>query len=175
MNKLPLVVPKFSPNSEIQLSRIEVREDYLKQWNELSRDFVLITKDEKPLRETLYRVGGMGGSLKDGEKYFMLLKYVEAFYEDTITTDPKRKPHLKGIWCILDKQGNEKVEFKQFGSPYLTGGCVYSINSDYYNIETGELYGHAYHSFSSSEYIFLHTADGVVKINKKDGSKEVFK
>ncbi len=176
MNKLPAFTKQFSSISGIQLSRIDVNEDYLKKWNSSHYDgFVLITKDETPLRTTLYRVGGIGGLPKAGEDYFMILKYVEAFYEDHITTDPKRKPHLEGRWCILDKEGNEKVEFNQFSSPYLAGGQIYSIDSNYHNIETGESYGRAYTSMRSEEFVFLDTNNGVLRINKKDGTKKLYK
>ena len=112
----------------------------------------------------------------------MLLKHVEAFYEDSITKIQADKPHLEGHWCIIDKNGVEKVNFKQFESPYMRGGQVYSLDGKYYNIETGEFYGDSYHSLDSKEFIFIdnrydkdHSKQGVMKINKNDGTYEVFK
>ncbi len=167
----------------LQLSKITLREDYCKEWNENMHDFVVLTKNEQLINKSIYRVGGLG-SKPDGKNYFMLLKYVEAYYPADImkscqNKDPK---HLQGRWCILDKDGNEKVLFDTFKSPYLVkNSCIYSIEQNYYNIETGELYCKAYTSMSSSEYLFLNnefdndlTKRGVMKINKKDGTWELF-
>ncbi len=171
-------------NAPLQLSPITVNEDYRKKWNVISKDFMLLSKNDKPIRETLYRLGGLGSidSLKDD--YFMLLKYVEDFYSDDITKDKTRKPHLDGRWCILDKDGNEKAVFtSSLKSPSLIkNSVIYSLEYNYYNIETGEIYCNSYTRMTTEEYLFLHneydndkSKRGVMKINKKDGSFELFK
>ena len=85
-----------------------------------------------------------------------------------------------------NNNGNEKVEFKQFEHGYLVkNSCIYKINSNYYNIETGEYYGNSSTSMESEDFLFLDNEYthknldkaklGVLKINKKDGTWEVFK
>ena len=177
----------------LQLSPIQVNKDYLKEWNENSNDFVCLTKNGELLRPTLYRVGGLNNPKLDKDRYFMLLKYVEDIYDYDFIKKcyPEKgrkelelqRKHLKGIWCILDKDGNEKIEFERnLYSPYLIkDSCIYTINSNYYNIETGEHYGYANSCSESKEFLFLDnkyekdkSKCGVMKINKQDGSYEMF-
>ncbi len=174
----------FVGSSALQLSHINVNEEYRKEWNERMSDFVVLTKNGELISKSLYRVGGMGGK-PDGKNYFLLLKYVEAHYDKAwlkeikSDSDPKR---LEGRWCIIDKNGIEKVEFEQFKSPYLVKeSCIYSIDQTYYNIETGECYCKAYTSMQSKEFLFLENAydddkskRGVMKIDKQTGAWELF-
>ena len=44
----------------LQITPIQINEDYAKKWNERLRDFVCITKNGELLNPTLYRVGGIG-------------------------------------------------------------------------------------------------------------------
>jgi len=168
----------------LQFSKINIDPYYREKWNIHSNDFICLTRNGKMIRETLYRIGGLNNPNLDTDNYFMLLKHVEAFYSDDITKIKKDKPHLESRWCILNKDGDEKVEFKQFQSPYLIDNSqIYSIYDDYYNIETGEFYGNSNHSMiKSKDFIFIdnnYTSDeskkGVLKINKKDGTWELFK
>jgi hypothetical protein len=177
-------------STALQLSPIQVNEEYCKEWNERMTDFVVLTKNGELISNSLYRVGGFGVDQK--QDYFMLLKYVEAIYDyDFIKKcypNKSRKElelqrkHLEGRWCIIDKNGVEKKEFDQFKSPYIKkGSCIYSVDSNYYNIETGEFYCNSSKSMESSEFLFLEnpydkdlSKKGVMKINKKDGSWSVF-
>lgn len=177
-------------SSALQLSPIRVNQDYLNEWNNNSNDFVCLTKNGELISKSLYRVGGFGGDIK--QDYFMLLKYVEAIYDyDFIKKcypNKSRKElelqrkHLEGRWCIIDKNGIEKKEFDKFKTPYIKkGSCLYSIENNYYNIETGEFYCNSSKSMESSEFIFLENSydkdlskRGVMKINKKDGSWSLF-
>jgi hypothetical protein len=114
----------------------------------------------------------------------MLIKHVEAFYSKDIMKMSKSKDakHLESKWCILDREGSELVEFEQFQNPHLIkNSCIYLIDNHYYNIETGEHYCQAYTSMQSTKYLFLDnkfdkdkSKRGVIKINKKDGSWELF-
>ena len=176
----------------LQITPIQINEDYAKEWNESNRDFVVITKNEELLNPTLYRVGGMGTNKIKGKKYFMLLKYVENIYEFKFIKEcyPNKnnkelelqRKHLESRWCIIDEFGTEKVEFKQFESPYITqDSCIYSLDSKYYNIETKELYCQSYHSLNSKEYLFLENKfddnkekRGILKIDKITGECELF-
>lgn len=173
---------KNAGDGALQLSPIRVNEDYRKKWNINQCDFVCLTRNGELISNSLYRVGGIPGANDIKNDYFLLLKHVEAFYEDSITTDKNRKPHLESRWVILDKTGKERIEFPQFKSLYLTcNSILYSVDGEYYNIETGECYGSSYHSFGSDKFLFLDNKyhkdpakRGVLKINKKDGSKELF-
>lgn len=177
-------------NGSLQLSPIQLHDKYRREWNEDMKDFVVLTKNGELVNNSLYRVGGFGGDIK--QDYFMLLKYVEAIYEydflKRIYPEKSRKElelkrkHLEGRWCILDKNGVEKKEFEKFKTPYIKrGSCIYSVDSNYYNIETNELYCNSSNTIESSEYLFLSNPydkdparKGVMKINKKDGSWSVF-
>lgn len=167
----------------LSLSPIQVNEDYKKKWNEHCSDFVCLTRNGKLISESLYRIGGMGTPKLNKDNYFMLLKYSEAFYEDNITKDKDKKRHLQGCWCILDKNGIEKVQAKLFKYLHIVkDSCIYSTDGKYYNIETEEFYCNTNSSMESSNYLFLEnkwdkdeSKRGVMKINKKDGSYELFK
>ncbi len=173
-----------SNDNTLQLSPIRVNADYLNKWNESCSDFLLLTRNGEPLRDTLYRVGGLGTTDIKGKDYFMLLKYVESYYEGIVlkhchNKDPK---HLAGVWCIIDKNGVEKVVFDKYKHPYLIkDSLIYSIDQKYYNIETGELYCYSSSSMETDEFLFLNnqfdddkSMRGVFMINKKDGSFDLF-
>jgi len=169
-------------NPSLEFSKISIREDYRQQWNIHQNDFICLTKGGELVRDTLYRIGGMGSPKLGKCEYFMILKHVEAHYPDNITKDQTRKPHLESRWCILDKDGNEKVEFEAYTSAYLIkDSCIYSVDRKYYNVETKELYCYASSSIQSSEFLFLENSfdddkakRGVMKIHKKSGKWELF-
>lgn len=165
--------------SPLKLTPVELDEDYCKKWNIHQRDFVKLTRNGVPVNDSLYRTGMFGGKFKDG--YCLFLKHTEAFYDDSITTDAKRKPHLKGEWCIVDVNGVEKKVFDQFDTVYLCGGVIYTVNKGYYNIETGEFICKNDSSMASDEYIFSEdkynndkSKRGIYKVKKSDGSVELF-
>lgn len=163
----------------VELTDFYLDEEYSKKWNVHQKDFVKLTRNGVPVNDSLYRTGMFEGKFKDG--YCLFLKHTEAFYEDSITTDAKRKPHLKSEWCIVDINGVEKKVFNQFENVYLCGGVIYTVNNAYYNIETGEFISVNSRSITSNEYIFSEdhfnrdeSKRGVYKIRKSDGSVELF-
>lgn len=170
----------------VQLNPISLKPKYAKEWNVGHlNDFVVLTdSDGNMLSNTLYRVGGVG-SKPDGKKqYFMLLKYVEAYWHKELIEKTKGNPkHLSGSWCIIDKYGNEKVNCKQFDYiSLIKDSCLYRMDRKYYNIETGYCYGVASSEMESSEFIFLDTSYerdkdkcGIIKINKQTGEWCLFK
>jgi hypothetical protein len=165
--------------TKLELRPATLDDEYRKKWNERKYDFVNLYKNGKKISDTLYRVGGFGVKLEDD--YFMLLRHVEVKYDDSITKDEDKKNHLESQWCILDKNGLEKVNFKQFASPYIHGGQIYSLDSKYYNIESGELYCNSYSSMGTDKYLFLDnkydddkSKRGVMKIDKVSGNYEIF-
>ena len=180
-------------DNKLQLNPISVDADYCKEWNESLNDFVVLTRNGQLVNNCLYRVGGLNFPKLDGQSYFMLLKYVESFYDIDFLKkyNPQKsrkeiesiKKHLDGRWCILDKNGVEKIVFDKFKSVYLVdNSCIYSVNGTYYNIETGYAYCNTSNSIHSSDFIFAETKydkdeskRSVMKINKKDGTFEVFK
>ncbi len=165
-----------------ELKHVILSNEYRKKWNVHSlNDFYFLIKNGERINDTLYRKGGLG-DIDTKDDYFLILKHTEAFYSDDITTDETRKRYLKSQWCIIDKDGNEKVIFDNFVTPYLSGGQIYSVDHKYYNIETGYFYGYSYGTISSDTFIFFinntlekdKTKRGVIKINKFDGTFELF-
>jgi hypothetical protein len=186
MEKINTTLLKIVPNNsgELQLSKIKPNPEYCKEWNVDMDDFVCLTKDEQLISNSLYRIGGLNSPNPQKDKYFMLLKYVEANYSEEVLrmSDSNRKKHLEGRWCILDSNGVEKIEFPAYKSPYLVkDSCIYSLDRNYYNIETGEHYCNAYNVIKSTDFLFLEnefdkdkSRRGVMKVNKQDGSWELF-
>lgn len=176
---------KEGNNSDIlQLLPITINNDYRKEWNVHETDFVCLMNNVGLVSDSFFRIGGFGVSLKDD--YFMLLKHVEAQYSKEILemSNSKKAKHLDGRWTIFDKNGVEKIEFDRFASVYLIkNSVIYTLNGNYYNIETGELYCSANESMESTEFLFLENNNdykdksrrGIFKINKKDGSYEILK
>ncbi len=175
---------KDTTNVRLQFSKITLDEEYASKWNAREKDFIVLTKGDELLRNTLYRVGGMNHPNLEKDEYFMLIKYVEAYYSDEIMRISKSKDpkHLDGKWCILNKNGDEMfVTNSSIHFPYIiANSCIYSIDNKYYNIETGELYCDSNNNISSDNYLFLEnrydkdiSKRGVLKINKKDGSFEL--
>ena len=169
---------------KIQLSPIEVKSDYLKKWNAYVRNFFVLTLNEVPIRHTLYRLGNGNHPNPETDKYFLLLKYTEALYSKDIlqmskSTDPR---HLASSWVIIDSKGNELFEAENHEPLYLIkNSCIYSYKGNYYNIETGELYGCCSSSIDSEDYLFIDnkyhkdtSKRGVLKINKLTGESELF-
>lgn len=178
-------------DNSLQLSPIQVKPEYLDEWNENSRDFVCLTRNGELVSNTLYRVGGIGTKDIKDKRYFMLLKHVEAYYSADIMkqsrkydkNNTKSNKHLASRWCILDSNGVEKfVAADSIHSPYLVkDSCIYSVNRKYYNIETQELYCEAYTAMESAGYLFLDnqfdkdkSKRGVMKVDKATGTWELF-
>jgi len=163
----------------ISLVPVEINADYAKKWNDHNTDFVHVYKNGKKVSEQLYRIGGFGG-LKD-ESYLAIIKYVEQYYDDTITTKKNMKRHLAAHWCIINKDGEEIVVMDEFKYPYLLGGLLYTVDNCYYNIETGEFIGKSYTHMNSNEFIFIDNAydecksrRGVICINKNTGNYIIY-
>ena len=166
-------------NKNITFKYTELDDEYIKRWN-INSEFGHLYKNGIKMSDTLYRIGGHGISEED--KYFMILKYVEAKYNDNITTIIKDKFHLSGLWCILNENGEEKGIFDSYKSPYMVGGQVYVLDKTYYNIETKKPYCNSYSSMKTKKYLFLDNQydedierRGVFKINMIDGTFEIFK
>lgn len=163
----------------IELRPVKIPENYRKKWNISGDDYCHLYINGVKTSNTYWRKGGLRAQLD--EPYFMILKYVEEYFSDKITTDKKLKPHLAGHWCIMDNNCEQKVVFDTHKHGYLQGGIIYSLENKYYNIETGECYGESYNSISTDKYLFINneydkdkTKRGVLKIDKDDGSTELF-
>jgi hypothetical protein len=167
-------------NYNLSLNPICIKEDYKKEWRISESDFMLLCNNGVPLSNTLYRVGGL-----NNPNYFMLLKHIEARWEDKILKQCKDKypKHLDSRWCIIDNKGTEKVIFDTYNHGYLVkGSCIYHIGSKYYNIETGEFYGYSPSSMESSTRLYLDTKydrdknkRGVLVIDKLTGTSELMR
>ena len=113
----------------LELRHVDLPEAYRKKWNVYMKDFCHLYKDGVKVSDTLYRIGGFGLNFK--EDYNMILKHIESFYDDNITTVKSKKPHLKDLWTIIDKNGVEKVVFEQFTNVYLSGGQIYILKNKF--------------------------------------------
>jgi hypothetical protein len=168
-------------SKDLELRPVEIPKDYRKKWNVHGDDFMHLYYKGKLVSNTYYRLGGLFNIPKDG-KYFMIIKHIEDYYDDVITKDPKKKPHLMGCFTILNLKGEEKVVFPQFEHAWIVGDIAYVLNDNYYNIETGELYCKSYENhFVTKNFIFInneydddHSKRGVMKISRNDGSYEIF-
>ncbi len=164
--------------NKFELVHVELSEEYRKKWNvnHSLNDFCHLYKNGEKISDTLYRVGGFGVKLQ--EDYFMLLKQVESFYKNDITTKENDKRHLGNCACIIRSDGAEIKTFDQFDYVYLHGGVIYSLDNNYYNIDNGYCYSKKSNSVVTSEnYIFIEdrynkdkAKRGVIQISKEDGS-----
>lgn len=168
----------------LQLSSIHINEDYRIKWNISGHDYKLLTMNGKVISNTLYRKGGVSIG-KVGDAFFTLLKYTEAQYDDDITTDPKRKPHLKSNWCVINAKGVEVFVCTEFNVyPFvMKDSCIYGVKNRYYNGHNNKFYGYCDKTLESKEYVFLHSKKtvwshenlepdygyGVLQINKTTG------
>lgn len=167
----------------LELSPITLNDDYIKEWQIISRDFVCLTRDGELINNNLFRIGGVG-TPKLNQRYFMLLVYKEDFYDERILKMSKTKnpKHLASHWCIIDQNGQIKFEANEFESNLhlYNDSCIYKLKNDYYNVETGYHYCQGYKSVESKNYLFVQndydkdeTKRGVWKINKNDGTFEI--
>lgn len=185
---------KINKMNKVELIHAEVSAEYCKKWNisPQSDDFMHLYVNGVKKSDTLYRIGGFGTNLK--EPYFMILKQVESIYDKHIMEaaiarakkdgykGDNNPRYLANCSCIIDNNGDERKVFNSFDSPYLQGGLIYSLNKSYHNIETGEVIAdYIYFSMESYEFLFLDNSydkdksrRGVMKVNKNDGSFEIF-
>jgi hypothetical protein len=175
----------------IQFIKTELSPEYREKWN-VNRAgentfYHLCDSEGNKLNYFLYRLGWMSGdnkpdSFKVKHGYIMAMKQIESLYPETITKVRVEQRHLADCWCIINIDGIEKVLFKSHEIPYLSGGIIYSLNNNYYNIETGEFYCHASTSFRTKDFLFLNNfydsknpdRQGVMKLNIWDGTFEIF-
>ncbi len=182
-----------APNREsdnLQVLPISVDISYLREWNNDSKDFVCIAKNGVPINDCIYRVPN--DFVLANQSYYILIKYVEAIYEyewlkniyknESRQQIESRRKHLESRWCIIDKNGIEKKEFAQSRIPYLIkDSCIYHLDNNYHNIETGEFYCRCSERAESKDFIFIQNKfdnnllrRGVFQINKKDGTYTIF-
>ncbi len=165
--------------SGLSLSPVQLTDEYRKKWNVHQNDFVHLTRNGELINSSLYRVGGFGVNLKND--YFILLRQVESYYDDTITKNKNQKAYLANRPCIIDKFGFERKDFGTLEYPYIfEDSLIYSVGGKYYNIETGEFYCHSDNTMDSSQFLFLEnkfdsnkSKRGIWKIDKKTGTFEI--
>lgn len=175
--------------NKIELRKAEVSDEYRKKWNDHGMTYYHLYVNGVKKSDNLYRKGGFFNDSNLNNDYFILLKQVEDYYNDTITTDLKDKPHLAQHSTIINNNGDERYVADHFDTIYHLGGVVFSIKNiggegKIMNVLTGEIYSKGYYdiTMSSEEYVFVDnrfTKDkdkkGVLKINKSNGSYELFK
>jgi len=158
--------------------KVELAESYKKKWNIYSKtNFYKLYKDGKKVSDTLYRIPFLQQTEKE---YCLILKCKEDIYSDDITKIAKDKFHIAEFNCIIDKNGNEKVVADSFKSVYLHG-AIYSIDNNYYAVETKEKICKAYKSIKTKNFLFLKNSgldipkdkEGVFKVDLKTGEYEI--
>lgn len=175
--------------SGLQLCPVEINAQYREEW-QTKWSLCCLTLDGKLVSETLYSTPGPGITPISKGNYYLLHKYVEAVYNDDIMKMAwkedykKHNPkHHEALYVIIDKNGQEKVQFEKFQTPYLIpNSCIYILGNSYYNIETNELYAPSFKDYlDSDEFVFIKNEfdkdikkRGVLKINKLDGSYELY-
>lgn len=88
------------PTGLLQLSPIEINEDYRKEWSIHGNDFVLLSISGEPIRNTLYRKGGIG-KFDPKAEYNMLLKHVEAEYDKEWLKKIKSERRIRNTWKVI--------------------------------------------------------------------------
>jgi hypothetical protein len=124
-------------------------------------------KNDRIISNQLFRIGGLGGEFKDG--FCKLINYT-------------KEDGYYGKHCIINNKG--KIVFIQKNSldyPYHVGGIIAKLNSEYFNLNTGELIVSGDSSIESKDYLFVDNRykkefeEGVYKIDKRTGQVEYFK
>ena len=163
-------------NTDLTLEPISIPEEYAKEWNERCTDFLVLCRDGKIISNSYYRKGGLFHN--KGLDFLHIIKYTEDYYDKNLTSETKKNPaarkHLKGRFCLINKEGKETKVFDQFGSSYLLCNAIYSVDRNYYSTFTNELICQSYSTMDSENFYFLSTDNSVYKINKHTGHKEIF-
>lgn len=170
-------------NSDLELCPVSLPEDYAKEWNVRLTDFLALTKGVELISNTYYRRGGLFSDR--GYDFIHLIKYTESYYDKDLTEQTKKDPsvrkHLKGNFCLINKQGVETKIFGDFESSYLLCNSVYSCDAGYFNSFTNELYCKEGKILRSKNYLFIKNQgwnvpeeeEGVYKIDKTTGEFEI--
>lgn len=189
MNNIFVIGKEIKKFEHITIKEAIVSEKYKEEWSSRNlNDFVCITSNENDelISENLYRISGFG--LGNNEKYFILIKYTEGYYDAEFMKTLKKlkrdssNKYLKSKFTILNDKGVEKVVLEPYVYPYIVdNSLLYTHNNNCFNIETGFCYSDHYSDSIESEKHFIINnrynknldMKGVIKINKKDGSYEV--
>lgn len=172
----------------LSLGKITLDENYAKEWNvHHMSDFVTILKNGEILKPVLYRLSGVNHNLDlKKDRFFMLLKYTEAYHTDDImkrcgNKAPRTNKYLKSVWCIFNDKGEELYESIEYGtSPYLIKDApIFSVNNKYYNLLTKEYLGQPSTIIKNDSFMIFDNQcekdekiKGILKINKIDASYE---
>jgi len=182
MNKLQTI------QAPLELCPITVDKDYAKKWRiENYQDFLILARNGVPLRNTLYRKGGLNFNLNlKTDKYFQLLKYTEAHYSKDIMKMSKSKDsrYLESKWVILNDSGEELFEQDNtldYIHLFHPQSPIFTYKRKYRNVETGEIICEGYNtSISSKNFIFIEdqfnndkSKRGVIKLHKFTGNWEL--
>lgn len=141
--------------------------------------------DNVQVSDNIYRVGGFGGKFEDG--YCTLINYVPDVYSKSVMSQvfTKENRHLSSRWCIINEEGEVKVQSENsFNNMYHLGGVLVSMEKrGIVNIETNEvIIDDRGSSLSSKNYYFtevIHSISkkhesGIYKIEKATGEYEFF-
>jgi len=166
----------------IEFHLVNLSESYRIKWNisPTLDDFGVLMLDGEVINDNLYRIGGLSVFDRD-DTYMALLLQVEAHYSKDIMKMSKSNGtsnHLDNQTAFINRNGEIKVVFDNtLNYPYLEGGCIYSLNRKYYNIETNELICSGSGTVKSRDFLFIEsryhldkTKRGVYQININNGT-----
>ena len=167
---------------DLHFQYVDLDEKYRKKWN-VTRDlddFGILMRGNYIVNDKLFRIGGLS-SFNKGDKYMSLLLQVEAHFSAEIMKMSKSggtSNHLDNQTALVNRNGEIKVIFDNtFDYPYFEGGCIYSLNRKYYNIETNELICSGNSTVKSKDFLFIEsryhsdkTKRGVYQININNGT-----
>ena len=132
----------FKTKNNIQLAPVELTDDFKKQYGVSNADYICLSKDSEPIRDVLYRKGGMFFG-NENDNYFILFKCVPTKYtKEQLTMFQKnniklnRKEYLKDTKVIIDSFGNELAEFdNNLNYPTLIKKSVlYKYNNNIFSL-----------------------------------------
>lgn len=142
---------------------------YLVYLNDAQLQYGQLYKGDQKLSEEVFRVGGLGGSFKNG--YCSLLHYPDLqVYEDSIT----------GLSCIVDQQGRIVLEAERYHYIYLLKGVLATMDQVVYNLLTGEAIVKYTQTIQGKNYLFAENSynegfpKGVYQIDCRTGTFQIF-
>ena len=181
-------IKELSPSNQTKLINglvfqlVTLDESYRKKWNvsNSSNDFGIIMRNGEIVNDKIFRIGGLS-TFNQEDEYMSLLYQKESFYSKEIMDMSKSggtPNHLANLTTFLNKNGEIAIIFEdKLNYPRIVGGCIYSVDNNYYNIKTNEFICSGYDSMKSKDFLFVNSQynkdknkRGVFQINIKFGT-----
>lgn len=151
-------------------NHIEIRHNPNISKNDPRMPYGNLFMNGRKVSDRAYRVGGMGGTFKDG--YCSLIVY---------EVDRTGTPDF-GTHCLINELCQIKFISKDtISSFYHKGGRIVVQNNSYIDIEEAKIIATGYSSVQSDDYIFVQNdydknyPIGVIRICLADGTTKIYK